>query len=306
MGRILPIVVVLALLGCTAAAFAVTESLKLEKSPVFDTHVGKFVAPDSLSNATVPIQFQLRKPDSATVEIVNASGETIRTIARDRRVPRGTVLFSWNGRDDSRQVVPDGTYRPRVHLAREHRTILMPNPIRMDATPPVLLRISVRPRVFSPDGDFRGEFVRIRYQTSEPARVFLYVDGEGRTKPTFRFVRNGKLDWYGPVTGSLKPGPHRLRLRALDRATNLGPPSRALTVFARYIELRPNAVRVKTGRRFGFRVVTQSKRYSVHLGSLHARRSGGLLVLRAPEPGRYVLRVNANGHVARAVVVVTP
>jgi len=304
-GRILPAVVVLALLGCTAAAFAVTESLKLERAPVFDTKVGKVVAPDSASNATVPIQFQLRKPDRLTIEIVNGSGEIIRTVARDRSARRGTLQFTWDGRNDTHEVVPDGTYRPRVHLAREHRTILLPNPIRMDATPPFVKLVSVRPRVFSPDRDFVHDLVRVEYRTSEPARVILYVDGDKRAGPTFRFVRDGKLDWpRGRVR--LRPGPHRIRLRALDRATNLGLASRSLTVFVRYIDVRPPAVRVKTGRRFGFRVITQAKRYSVHLGSLHARRSGRLLILRAPKPGRYVLRVNANGHVARAVVMVTP
>jgi hypothetical protein len=44
----------------------------------------------------------------------------------------------------------------------------------------------------------------------------------------------------------------------------------------------------------------------VHLGRVHELRRGRLLVLRAPAPGRYVLRVVANGHQARAVVVVTP
>jgi hypothetical protein len=54
-------------------------------------------------------------------------------------------------------------------------------------------------------------------------------------------------------------------------------------------------------------VLTDAKRYSVHLGRLHALRSGPLLILRAPAaPGRYVLRVAANGHQARAVVVVGP
>jgi hypothetical protein len=304
-GRILPAVVVLALLGCTAAAFAVTESLKLERAPVFDTKVGKVVAPDSASNKTVPIQFQLRKPDRLTIEIVNGSGEIIRTLVRDRRARRGTLQFTWDGRNDAHEVVPDGTYRPRVHLAREHRTILLPNPIRMDATPPFVQLVSVRPRVFSPDRDFVRDSVRVHYATSEPARVILYVDGDKRVGPTFRFVREGKLDWPRG-RARLRPGAHRIRLRALDRATNLGPPSRALVAVVRYVELRPEAVRVKTGRRFGFRVVTNAKRYSVHLGSLHARRSGRLLILRAPKPGRYVLRVNANGHVARAVVVVTP
>ena len=305
MTRVLPTLVVLALLGCTAAAFAVTESLKLERSPISDTHVSKVVAPDSLSNDTAAIGFLLRKPDRLTVEIVNGGGEVVRRLARDRAARRGTQQFTWDGRNDAHEVVPDGTYRPRVHLAREHRTILLPNPIRMDATPPLVRLVSARPRVFSPDGDFVNELVRIRYQTNEKARAFLYVDGESKTRVK-RYLRAGKFDWGGKAARYLKPGPHRIRLRAFDLATNLGPPSRALTVIVRYIEVRPGLVRAKTGTRFGFRVITNAKRYTVHLGSLHARRSGRLLILRAPKPGRYVLRVAANGHVARAIVVVTP
>jgi hypothetical protein len=302
--RVLPIVVVLALLGCTAAAFAVTEGLKLEHSPVSNTHVGKKIAPDSLANKTVPIGFQLRKPDRVTVELVNGSGDVVRTLVRSRREPSGVLQFTWNGRGDNREVVPDGVYRPRVHLADAHKTIVLPNPITMDATAPFIRLASVEPRVISPDGDSVRDHVRIKYQTSELARAQLYVDGEPRTL-VFRFLRAGKIDWpLGPQR--LKPGKHLIRLRALDRATNVGPPSRALPVFVRYIELRPHALRVKTGRRFGFRVLTDAKRYSVHLGSLHARRSGKLLILRAPAPGRYVLRVNEHGHVARAVVTVTP
>jgi hypothetical protein len=302
--RVLPIVVVLALLGCTAAAFAVTEGLKLEHSPISNTHVGKSVAPGSQAERTVPIGFLLRKPDRVTLEVVNGNGNVVRTLARSRREPAGNLQFTWNGRNDSREVVPDGTYRPRVHLADAHKTIVLPNPIRMDATPPFIRLASVSPRVFSPDGDFEKDFVRIQYQTSERARALLYVDGDFRTRVR-AFVRSGKIDW---PRGSLrlKPGRHLIRLRALDLATNLGPPSRALPVFVRYIELRPHALRVKTGKRFGFRVLTDAKRYSVHLGSLHARRSGRLLILRAPAPGRYVLRVAEHGHVAKAIVTVAP
>lgn len=302
MGRILPAVVVLALLGCTAAAFAVTESLKLERSPISDTQVSKVIAPDSLSNGKAAIGFLLRKPDRLTVEIVNGSGEVERTLARNKSARRGAQQFTWDGRNDAHGVVPDGTYRPRVHLAREHRTILLPNPIRMDATPPVIKLLSVRPRVLKPDTG--AALVRVRYQTSERAQAIEYVDGD-RRQTVSRFLREGKVDWRGRRVRSLAAGPHRVRLRALDFATNLGPPSRALTFVVRYVELRPHVVRVKTGRRFGFRVLNATS-YAVHLGGLHARRSGGLLVLRAPKPGRYVLRVNSNGHVAKAVVVVTP
>jgi hypothetical protein len=301
--RVLPIVVVLALLGCTAAAFAVTEGLKLEHSPISNTHVGKLEAPDSLSYKSVPIAFLLRKPDRVTVELVNGNGEVVRTLARSRPEPGGALQFIWNGRGDNGEVVPDGVYRPRVHLADAHKTILLPNPITMDATPPFVRLVSVTPEVISPDGDSVRDHVRIQYQTSELARAQLYVDGEPRTL-VYRFLRAGKIDWpQGPQR--LRPGRHLLRLRALDRATNLGPASRAMPVFVRYIELRPHALRVKTGRRFGFRVLTDAKRYSVHLGSLHARRSGHLLILRAPAPGRYVLRVAEHGHVAKAIVTVT-
>jgi hypothetical protein len=297
--RILPTLLVLALLGCTAAAFAVTEGLKLEKSPISDTKVSKTVAPD-YSNAS--ISFLLRKPDRLTVEIVNGSGEVVRTLARSRSARSGAQLFLWNGRDNAGQVVADGTYRPRVHLARDHRTILLPNPIRMDATPPLIRLDSLTPGVLWPDGG-KHALVRIRYRTSERARAILYVDGDRKTM-VHDYLRAGKLDWGGRAARKLKAGPHLIRLRGYDLATNVGPPSRALTVIVRYIELRPHVLRVKTGRRFGFRVLTDGRPYTVHLGSLHALRSSSLLILRAPKPGRYVLRVAERGHVARALVVV--
>jgi hypothetical protein len=303
--RLLPPVLVLALLGCTAAAFAVTEGLKLEKSPITRTEVDKVVAPDSSTHATASIGFVLRKPDRLTVQIVNGAGDVVRTLARSRPAAKGFQSFSWDGRDDANHLVPDGTYRPRVHLARERRTIGLPNPIRMDATPPLIKLVSAGPPFFSPDGDFRRESIRVYYKTSVKARAILYVDGVQRTTVK-RFVRAGKLDWFGPAARRLRAGPHRLRLRALDLAGNLSAPTRAVIVRVRYVELRPHVVRVRSGARFGFRVLTDAKAYSVHLGRLHRLRRGPILILRAPAPGRYVLRVAANGHVARALVVVRP
>jgi hypothetical protein len=300
--RVLPTVVVLALLGCTAAAFAVTERLKLEKSPIFATHVSKVVAPDSASNARAGIQFQLRRPNRVTVEIVNGNDEVVRTLVRSAREPRGVLQFTWNGRGDNGEVVPDGFYRPRVHLASQNRTILLPNPIRMDATPPLVRLVAARPRAIAPYG--KNDLIRITYQTSEQAQALLYVDGQPKTHVR-RFLRAGKLDWGGRAARGLSGGRHLIRLRAIDRATNVGPPSRALTIVVRGIELRPRLVRVKAGRRFGFRVLN-AERYVVHFGALHRAHAGSPLVLRAPkQPGRYVLRVSAGPHLAGGVVVVT-
>ena len=129
MARVLPIVVVLALLGCTAAAFAVTEGLKLEHSPVSNTHVGKIVAPGSLSNKTVPIGLQLRKPDRVTVELVNGNGDVVRTLARSRREPSGEPAVHL----ERARRQPRGRARRRLPSARPsggaHKTIVLPNPI---------------------------------------------------------------------------------------------------------------------------------------------------------------------------------
>jgi FlgD Ig-like domain len=303
--RVLPMLLVLALLGCTAAAFAVTEGLKLEKSPITDTVVSKVVAPDTLGNGKASISFLLRKSDRLTVEIVNGNGDVIRTLARSKPGRPGTQQFTWNGRDNSGHVVPDGIYKPRVHLAREHRTIALPNSIRMDATPPLIKLASVKPLVFSPDGDFRNEFVRIKYLTNEKARAILYVDGDRRVTVK-RLVRAGKLDWGGKAARQLGPGPHRLRLRAIDGAGNLSSPTRAVVVRIRYIGLQRHVFHVKSGARFSVRVFTDAKRYSWHFGRRGNVARKHFLVLRAGQSGTYRLVVAANGHVSRALVLVSP
>ncbi len=305
MARILPTLLVLALLGCTAAAFAVTEGLKLEKSPIGGTKVGKTLAPVcGCDRDQLPIAFFLRKRDRVTVAIVNGNGEVVRTLST-RNARRGTQQFIWNGRGSSGRLVADGIYRPRVHLAREHRTIVLPNSIRVDQTAPLIRLDSVSPRVFSPDGDFRREFVRLHYRTSEKARAVLYLNGDRRTL-TKRYVRAGKLDWGGRAARKLAAGTYRVQLRAIDLAGNLSKPTRAFVVRVRYIEVRPHVLQAKSGARIGFRIVTDAQRYSWHFGSVHRIGHGSPLVFSAGPPGLYVLRVAANGHVARAVVTVTP
>ncbi|HEY2938701.1 MAG TPA: FlgD immunoglobulin-like domain containing protein [Gaiellaceae bacterium] len=306
MARLLPMLLVLALIGSTAAAFAVTEGLKLEKSPITRTQVDKVIAPVcDCANNRLAIGFTLRKSDRVSVAIVNGNGEVMRTLVTGKRARRGTQQFIWDGRDQTGRVVPDGTYRPRVHLAREHRTIVLPNPVRSDATKPLIKLDSVAPRVFSPDGDFQREYVRLRYRTSERARAILYVNGD-RWGTVHDYVRAGKLDWGGRAVRRLPAGLYRVRLRAQDLAGNVGPPTRALTVRIRYIEVRPHVVRVRAGARFSVRIATDAVRYTWHIGSRGKKARKPVLTIRAGAPGRYELRVAANGHVARVVVLVRP
>ena len=300
--RVLVAVVVTFLLGGTAAAFALTEQLKLERSPVLRTSVGKLLGPKCrCALRRVKIGFVLRKPDTITVVIVDSEGQIVRTLLSGG-YRRGAQQFAWDGRNDFGGVVPAGTYKPRLHLARDHRTILMPNPIRVDPTAPAVALVSLAPRAFSPDGDGRRDVVRVRFKTSEPARGLLYVDGGLRIR-TKRYAYTGVLRWYGAGFGG---GRHRLVLRAVDLAGNRSKPVPVGIVRIRFVTVGPHVLRAKAGARVGFRVRTDARRFTWRLGKRHGSSGPGLLVLRTPSaPGRYRLVVTANGHSARALVIVS-
>jgi hypothetical protein len=300
--RILVALVVAGLLGGTAAAFALTEQLKLERSPVYRTHVGKLLGPKCrCALATIKIRFVLRKPETLTVTIVDSNDRVVRTLLSRTPRPKGLQRFHWDGRDDSGQIVPAGTYKPRLHLARDRRTILMPNPIHVDTSAPRVSVVSVKPRVFSPDGDGRSDVVRIRVRTSQPARALLFVDGQLRVRLR-RYAGVGSLRWFG---AGFPAGRSGLAVRAVDRAGNLSGPAGAGVVRIRFVSVRPHVLHAKADAKVGFRVRTDARRFHWRLGNGGGFSRPGLLVLSAPAGGRYVLRVTANGHTATAVLIVS-
>jgi hypothetical protein len=299
--HVLVALVVVGLLGGTAAAFALTEQLKLERSPVYRTRVGKLLGPNCRCGlARIPIRFLLRKRETLTVVIVDSHERVVRNLLNRTLRPRGVQRFTWDGRDDSGRVVPAGVYKPRIHLARDRRTILMPNPIRVDTVAPTVSVGSVRPRVVSPDGDGRSDVVRIRVRMSEPARALLFVDGALGPRLR-RYGTAGVLRWFG---SGLPQGRYRLVVRAVDLAGNLSQPVRAGTVRIHFVSVRPHVLHASAGARVGFRVRTQARRIRWRLGHAGGVSAPGLLVVRAPRPGRYVLVVTANGHSAQAVLFV--
>jgi hypothetical protein len=301
--RFLVALLVVGLLGGTVAAFAVTEHLKLERSPVYRTKVGRLLGPNCrCEHAQIPIRFALRKPETLTVAIVDSRDRVVRTLLESGPRPRGEQRLSWDGRDDAGQVVPAGTYKPLVRLAQDRRRILMPNPIKVDTTAPVVSVVSVRPRVFSPDGDTRADNVRIRVRMSEPARAQLYVNG--RLRPhLLRYRTTGVLRWFG---SKLPSGRYRLVVRAVDRTGNRSRPAPAGVVRIRFVSVRPHVLHAAPGAKLHFRLRTDARKARWRLGRSHGLSGPGRLVLRAPRPGRHFLVVTVNGHAARALVIVEP
>jgi hypothetical protein len=304
--RLAPYALVAALLVATSSAFVVTEKLKLTRNPIIGPRVDKVFSPTcDCTTGAASITFRLRRADRVSVQIVDTDGALVRELARSRTQARAPVTYLWDGRDGDGRVVDEGTYRPRVHLDAQRRTIVMPNRIRVDVTPPRVESFTARPLVISPDGDGRFDRAKIRYRVSERSVVELYVDGR-RALRRLGTRTTGTLDWFGVAGGEPLPqGRYLLRVVARDLAGNLGRRSGSRTVAIRFLALGRDRVVTAPDARFAILALSQARTLRWTL----ARRTGaappGTLVLRAPdEPGRYVLRVDANGHVERAVVVV--
>jgi hypothetical protein len=287
MSRTLTTLLVLALLGGTAAAFAVTERLKLVPSPIIAPEVTEAFAPGcDCPTRAATVRFRLREDDRLTVSIVDEETKTVETLVQRERHGAGPVSFTWDGKG-----AEEGVYRARVQLLDARRTIVIPNAMRVDTTAPTLTVESIEPTTFSPDGDGRADFVRTRFAVSERSHVSVLVDGEPavRTPPRVQ----GKVEWYGkgePV------GLHELAVVADDLAGNRSQPTLAV-VRLRFVALAPRRVVVPAGVRFGVRVSTDALAYRWRLGARRGSSGRELLVLRAPQrAGRFTLTVSHRGH----------
>lgn len=304
MARWPQLLIVLLLLGATAAAFAVTERLKLERSPVTGTRVDRVFSPVcECARDVAVISIVLRRRETVTLDVLDRHGRSIRTIVRNRREPAGRVSYTWDGRDNLERIVSEGIYRPRVQLERNGRTIVLPNPIRVDWTAPVISLVRVFPRVFSPDSDGRRDRVTASYRIDERANAVMLVDGRQRVQSKFRQLE-GRLVWFGRVDGRVVgPGIYELRLRAVDRAGNRSVRTRAVPVRVRFVELSREQIEVGAGKRFSVRVRTDADSYRWLFAGERGAGRREVLVLRAPEePGSYTLYVTVGDHAARAAV----
>jgi hypothetical protein len=306
--RVLTTVTLLGLLVATAAAFVITEHLKLIKSPVFGTEVSKVLSPVChCATSTARVQIRLRHPDRVTVTIVDSAGHEVAQIASDASLPaKRRDHFVWDGRTDARALVPDGVYHPWVHLARARRTFRFTNRIVVDTKAPQVLSASTaKPALFAGT----GQTVAIRYAFSGPAHAVVYLGGRriilGRS-----IQARDKVKWTGRLAGRpLRAGTYVLSVGAQDIAGNVTPASarKDVAVLVSYIQLTPQRLAVRSGLPFTVRVQTAARRYSWRLGHRHGARRGRVLRLRAPTtPGTYRLVATENGHSTTAVVEVRP
>jgi hypothetical protein len=315
--RVLTTVVLLGLLVASAAAFAITEHLKLIKSPIYAPQVTNGVGKTSLKTFFSPachcttdkavISFKLRHPDSVTVTIVDSGGRVVATLPTRSVTRNVAVKFRWSGRTTTGLAPNGATYQPQVHLSNQRWTILMPNKITIDTTPPKVLSAS--------DGGGtlivgRGHGIRIRYVFSEKGHASVYLGGRrvilGRpSRP------RDKVKWNGKAGGkTLPPGRYVLDVAAVDAAGNETPPAerKRVVVRIRYIALDTTSIHVRPRARFTVKVRTGAPQYRWRFAGAHGTGKPGkkkLLHLQAPaHSGPYRLVVSVHGHSATATVIV--
>ncbi len=312
MQRALTTVVLLGLLLASAAAFAITEHLKLIKSPIYAPKVTngrskplkKFSPVCHCPTDKAVISFKLRHPDLVTVTIVS-NGNVVDTLATGVSEQKDTVLtFPWNGQTKTGIAANGTVYQPQVALTHDRRTILMPNKIVVDTVAPNVLSASDGPGLLIAGG---SHGLVIRYALSEKAHAAVYVGGR-RVVFGRRMRQRDKLKWNGGAGGKpLPPGRYVVAIAAVDDAGNVTPPAKRkrLVVTIRYIALSETSMHVAAGARFPVEVRTGAPRYTWRFAGTHGTGTKQLLHLRAPaHRGRYRLVVSAHGYSATAIVIV--
>jgi hypothetical protein len=299
---------VLVLLAATAAAFALTEGAKLERSPIYGPHVDPIFSPDGSAKPVARIEFRVRPSERVDVWIADAKGKKVADLVTNRDVrANGVVSLVWDSIAPSGLAAPDGVYHPVVKLQRSHRTIELPSDIRLDTKPPTITVRHPQYPIISPDGDGRADVFRIPYRVDEPAHAVLLLRGRQVVFTRSR-KETGELVWGGqsPKTHRpLPPGRYVLEVAAQDTAGNRSKGFPFAIVQIRYVQLARTRVVVRPGGRFALRVSTDAPTVDWRLNGRSGVEPRGTLHFRAPrKAGVYRLYVAAGSHAATCAVVV--
>jgi hypothetical protein len=306
--RVLSTAVVLALLTATALAFVVTESAKLEKSPIMGTNVTPLFSPSGVGPKTADVIFRLRTKERIEAWVQDSKGNRVRLLQAPRTFKRGTQLdLVWDGFTDSGIVVPDGVYMPVVKLLRSHRTIVLPSEIRLDTKPPVIAVRHPQYPIISPDGDGRHDTFTVPYRSTEHGNAILFVRGT-QVEFTKCCKQVGELHWNGRLgipPRPVRPGRYLLTVAARDEAGNESKPYPFAIAQVRYITLARDRVVVRPGGKFFLRVSadTPTVHWTLH-GRSGTQRTGTLRFTAPKSAGVYRLYVTAGTHAAKCTVVV--
>ncbi|MEI7626063.1 MAG: FlgD immunoglobulin-like domain containing protein [Actinomycetota bacterium] len=325
-----------ALVLSTFGAFFVAQRLKQSPRVVRALTITTAFSPNNsgaLDRAR--IRFELKRSDEVTVSLVDEKGEAVRRLVDNGSVTAGKPTeYFWDGRTDGGAVAPDGSYRVRVTLRREGRSVFFAKSIVLDTTPPRPVVFVTSPKSAKPGGSpvtRPGTAVKFRFvgPTRLPTRVYVYCTDDGAPKLVRSFkVARGKLSaiWDGRDDGGViaRPGSYLIAVRMADAVLNaatspvLAPPTKDRPrgrpgVTLRIVSASPPSEPVRAGALATFKIdaLGSSYRWQIRrLGSLKplkgkgfsGRSNAATLRIRAPKAisGLYFLDLTVGGYVTKA------
>ena len=222
-------VTVAVLAVATLGALLVTQRLKAAPPPIERVYYPPWISPNADGRKDVAtLRFRLPEPGRGTVQVVDAAGRPVRTLAREAPLRAGRNAYPWDGRVDAGAVAPEGAYRLRVLLTSRDRTLTALNLLTLDVTPPVPEIVAVTPRSIAVGAAPRRSRARIRFRgPTDPAPLFtVYRAGAGRPRAVGRF-RGARFReiamWDGRLDGRpARPGTYVFGLSVRDPAGNPG------------------------------------------------------------------------------------
>ncbi len=141
MRRIAVTLLVLALLGGTTAAFALTEALKLEGRAISKVRVTEAFAPEAPCRPRrAAFVFTMRRVGPIDADVVDGDGWAVRTLASDLAPDERRIRLTWDGTRDDGGRAAEGEYRLRLYLHREDRTVTMPKAVRLESAREAAMR----------------------------------------------------------------------------------------------------------------------------------------------------------------------
>jgi flagellar hook assembly protein FlgD len=126
---------------------------------------------DGIAESTA-IAFSLSIAANVTVQVVNATGALVRSLASSRAFPAGRSTLVWEGRDGSGHLVSDARYTVRVVAASPGQSDSASRTVTVDRT---LGYLTVDPRPFSPNGDGRLDSTTIGFELANAASVRVQI-----------------------------------------------------------------------------------------------------------------------------------
>ena len=168
------------LVVATFGAFFVAQRLKAAPSLVLEAKARPLFSPNQDGRKDrARWSFMLKRDDQMSVRVVDDDGDAVRTLADRRNIEAYTRQgFDWDGATDAGAMAPDGTYRLRLSLRRQGRSITIAA-VEKDTTPPSPEVISIGPE------DDPGPEVLPRAD-GDPAEVRVSVPGTNRELEVWR------------------------------------------------------------------------------------------------------------------------